>query len=546
MNTLQINKIRQLDLHLIQLKDQIEENHTHENCCLIPHDSIQTMLSNLAEELSRQIKLLDEKEEVSSFFRFHFLEVLNSIEYSIQQFFIEPEIQFQQVTNKINSLLKHDQRQLDRKQLLLQERLQSLMPCLLQWQTCLPQLSDSSLTKGKKALSSLLQVVVDLPKSVSEHWNETALSCLQHQQEWVVVLTRTSELFDLEMNQRHCVVKAVMLSNEDRLDSDPQEYRLFLHQQLGVSLDELLHWHQEAIDETRNQVLTLASQIQGSPVTSMQQVQDLLNRLAGPCPNAQVMFERGNQYLKRVKSHCQTLFWLPEGERCELTGVPVPLVESFPWGGYHDGCPYERPLRGTMFLNDHNYTAVSDGWIKVNTIHEAYMGHHMQFLRRNSDPLPETMLRGPKSDAIIEGTAHRSEQLFENIFAEDPTFPLFTAFRRFHTAIRIKADLWLRYENRPIGEVVDLYQRELNFDEKTARGQVLAQENMLGYFTCYYYGLRYIRQWEKELNMDPIEMTRLLFSAGQISMKTLHRFLLCSEKARWSITHDFASLLKFA
>lgn len=105
------------------------------------------------------------------------------------------------------------------------------------------------------------------------------------------------------------------------------------------------------------------------------------------------MFRRGHEYLARVKAVSKQKLWHPIDELCDLTGVPEELRESFPWGGYMDGCPYERPLHGRMFLNETNYTAVSDGWIKVNTIHEAYFGHHIQFLRVNSDPLPETMRR---------------------------------------------------------------------------------------------------------------------------------------------------------
>ena len=152
-----------------------------------------------------------------------------------------------------------------------------------------------------------------------------------------------------------------------------------------------------------------------------------------------------------------------------------------------------------MFLNETNYTAVSDGWIKVNTIHEAYFGHHIQFLRVNSDPLPETMRRGLKADPLIEGTAHRSEHVCRSIFCGRPLISLF-AYRRHHTSVRIQADLMLRWENRTIGEVVELYQRELGFDAKTARGQVLAQEEMFGYFTCCYCSLgAKIRQFGESL-----------------------------------------------
>ena len=39
------------------------------------------------------------------------------------------------------------------------------------------------------------------------------------------------------------------------------------------------------------------------------------------------------------------------------------------------------PYRGQMFLNQYNYQNINDGWIKLNALHEAYPGHHVQYVR---------------------------------------------------------------------------------------------------------------------------------------------------------------------
>lgn len=52
------------------------------------------------------------------------------------------------------------------------------------------------------------------------------------------------------------------------------------------------------------------------------------------------MFRRGHEYLARVKAVSKQKLWHPIDELCDLTGVPEELRESFPWGGYMDGCPY--------------------------------------------------------------------------------------------------------------------------------------------------------------------------------------------------------------
>ena len=60
-------------------------------------------------------------------------------------------------------------------------------------------------------------------------------------------------------------------------------------------------------------------------------------------------------------------------------------------GGYEGGDFRVKPLRGQMFLNQYNYQNITDGWIKMNTMHETYPGHHVQFIRAAIDPTPETV-----------------------------------------------------------------------------------------------------------------------------------------------------------
>jgi hypothetical protein len=196
-------------------------------------------------------------------------------------------------------------------------------------------------------------------------------------------------------------------------------------------------------------------------------------------------------------------------------------------------------------LNDENYKAVTDGWIKINCIHEVHPGHYTQFLRMYLDPIPETFKRGAMHSCLTEGMCIRTEKLFEYIFAEDPYYPLFTAYRRHHTSVRIKVDLWLRYFGKTIGEIVQLYIDELGFDRHTARTQLQAHEIMSGYFTTYYYGYKKVADWEKLYGFDKREYTEILFSAGRVSMEIFESILKLSEADRYSLLHEFASLNQF-
>lgn len=179
----------------------------------------------------------------------------------------------------------------------------------------------------------------------------------------------------------------------------------------------------------------------------------------------------------------------------------------------------------------------------MNTMHETYPGHHVQFIRAAIDPTPETVKIGAKSVPLEEGTCIRTERAFTFIFAEDPFFPLFVAFRRHHASVRILVDLQLYYFGATLEDTVKIYEEELGFDRVTARAQVQAHQNAPGYFTCYYYGMKKICDWEKEYGYTKWDYTELLFSAGRISMESLEMLVKMTKEEQGRFFTEFRSLL---
>ena len=322
-------------------------------------------------------------------------------------------------------------------------------------------------------------------------------------------------------------------------------YRALLQKKLGVSLDELLSWYQEEREKTRQEVFSLARtlDIPGPAPRTMKEVADLLFQYEPPCQTPEEMLERANTYLKRTRALAHAYVCLPEDESCACVAVPRCCKDSYPWGGYAGGDFRFRPMRGQMFLNVYNYQHITDGWIKLNSLHEAYPGHHVQYVRTVLDPKPATVKLGAKRVPLLEGTCLRTERAFEDLFSEDPFFPLFVAYRRHHASVRICADLMLFYEGASLAEVVELYEQELGLDRRTARGQVQAHQNEPGYFTCYYYGMKKLCSWEKEYGFLGKDYTELLFSAGYISIERFEELLQMTPEEREQYFRDFASLI---
>ena len=304
-------------------------------------------------------------------------------------------------------------------------------------------------------------------------------------------------------------------------------------------------WHKEEIEKTRSECLKIANELGlEEPVKDMLDVRDILFRLEPPCESAEEMFERANQYLKRTRALAHEYVKLPDHEQCRCVPLPDCYKDSYPWGGYEGGDFRKVPYHGQMFLNQYNYQNITDGWIKLNSLHEAYPGHHVQYVRAAMDPTPETVKIGTKLIPILEGTCLRTERAFQFIFAEDPVFALFVAYRRHHASVRILVDLMMFYYGAALEDVVEVYEKELGFDRVTARAQVQAHQNTPGYFTCYYYGMKKITQWEQELGFNKWDYTEMLFSAGYISIESLQMLVNLSAEDRERYFHDFPSLLR--
>ena len=330
-----------------------------------------------------------------------------------------------------------------------------------------------------------------------------------------------------------------------KLDLDVYKQNLAVH--IGVNFDEILSWYEAEVAKTRKECFDIARALdipENNPQT-MEDVNNILLKYAGPADSPEEMYALANSYIKRTRATAHEYVWLPEDEQCLVSKVPLQLKVSYPWGGYEGGYRFKTPIVGRMFLNNFNYKAVTNGWIKINTLHEAYPGHHVQHVRSITDPIPETMKLGSKNVPLHEGTCLRTERAFEFVFAEDPFYPLFVAYRRHHTSVRIKVDLWLRYFGKTIGEAVDLYVEELGFDRNTARLQVQAHINDIGYFTSYYYGMKKLCEWEKLYGYDKKTFTQLLFSVGGVSLENFKLYLDMTDDEKFELTHRFGSLYQF-
>ena len=546
-----VRKYRVLDQDIAAFDDKLLGNNSHETKLFIPTLANRSMMQAELDALAARRQMLDAPDEVFSIIKDHIGDFLEGLQLDLDNAYEAPLTVRGFSGFSISHLFRKDTRPDTIRKEILETRMEQQeqqFAAMFEW---LHELSADALNQLLGRINSSREELgyeIDEVHLFMKKLTAGELKELKDKMQSFSDNTLGNRAAKLEgiIAQKGGISKGKQLGEEDTVPADDEGYRRELESH-GVNLDEILSWHEAEVEKTRNECFAIANclNIPELPVTTMAQVNDILFKYAGPADSPEEMFRRASEYVTRGTAAAREYVWLPEDAGCPPQIMYKQMKASYPWGAGGKCCLHSRPFKGRFMLNDENYKAITDGWIKINCIHEVHPGHYTQYLRTHLDPMPEVFKRGAKHACLTEGMCIRTEKLFEYIFAEDPFYPLFTAYRRHHTSVRIKVDLWLRYFGKTIGDVIELYIKELGFDRKTARIQVQAHENLGGYFTTYYYGYKKVADWEKLYGFEKREYTELLFSIGRVSMDTFERFLKLSEADRFSLLHEFGSLNQF-
>lgn len=560
-----VERYRDFDARCAREVDRLWSRREFENSIFVPSEPSKHEARANLEALLREAQGLPAPDDVCSLLKSHFSEFLMARLSDLETTFSHPGRFVGGLTDYVDFLGRQDSRAAEERAVLLTSRVWKADELWSGVAGLIPSYGSDALKGLVEACSKLGGIAAQAKRNADREYAglpgrlrkemDAALDYLsQKSVEWGGEASRA--LAAAEASQAAATPPASggsrtgTTSNEGQGPDgkrrvDPDAYRVVLRDELGVDLDEILRWHEDEVVYTREEVFRALSRINlgATPVPKdMAGVVDILNRFAGPCDTPDEMFARMRSYLDRAQAAARDLVRLPE-ESVRVAPTPYQYRDSYPWGGYGGGCPKRRPLIGEVFLNDGNFRAITDGWIKVNAVHECYPGHHVQWVRATLDPLPETVKMGARGVPLLEGACVRTERLMEPVFPEDPFYPLFVAYRRHHTATRIKADLYLQYFGRPACDAVDLYMEEMGFDRATAIGQVKAQELMIGYFNCYYYGLRRLSVLQAEYGLSDKDFTEVIFGLPHVSLSTLEKFLRLDAPEKDRVLRGFPSLL---
>ena len=138
---------------------------------------------------------------------------------------------------------------------------------------------------------------------------------------------------------------------------------------------------------------------------------EILERLRNEWqPSAGELLSEYREVTGSIKKHLATagLVSLPRGEKLKVVPVPEFLREQFPTAAYSAPGPFDADQTGIFWVNDLSQHAKNDAdrraeiaqhfGLELTCAHEAYPGHHLQFIVQNRHP---SRLRRMFSHAIF-------------------------------------------------------------------------------------------------------------------------------------------------
>lgn len=172
------------------------------------------------------------------------------------------------------------------------------------------------------------------------------------------------------------------------------------------------------------------------------------------------------------------LVTVPEHERLDVVETPVFMRHEIPFAAYSEPLPEDPNQAGQYYVTpplDAAQLAEHDDVGLMHTcVHEAYPGHHLQFVTANLNPVARSLPRllNP-SASLYEGWALYSEQLmYEQGFLDRPESRIVLLRDRLWRALRVMLDVELHTRGLPVSAAADRMVAALGFPRSQAQADL--------------------------------------------------------------------------
>lgn len=247
-----------------------------------------------------------------------------------------------------------------------------------------------------------------------------------------------------------------------------QHFDRLLSQQhfLPVDADGLHQFGQRLFEKTRRELNELVNTT-GNGGT----YRDMITRTRADHPEPQDLLTCYREQMEAARRFVEEhdLVTLPETETLKVVETPLFLRHQIPFAAYLEPSPNDASQRGLYYvtpadtkelLGEHNFPGLMH-----TCVHEAWPGHHLQFVTANLNPAARSLPRLINASATLyEGWALYCEQLMQEQAFLDGVDHHFILLRdRLWRALRVMLDVELHTRGLTVDDAAKRMQQELGF-----------------------------------------------------------------------------------
>lgn len=302
----------------------------------------------------------------------------------------------------------------------------------------------------------------------------------------------------------------------ERVFSHILNYRHFL----DVSPDQVHELGRELFEDTQSRLREVCMVINGND-----DVEKLSAKLQAKHPDAQNLLDtyRSEMAAARKFLSDHDIVTLPDQERLSVVETPAFFRHEVPFAAYQEPTPadpdqhayyYVTPTDDPDLLAHHDFAS-----IRQTCVHEAWPGHHLQFVTANRNPAARSLPRLLNPSATLyEGWALYCEQMMlEEGFQKFPEQEFIMLRDRLWRALRIMLDVELHCRGLELEQAAQRMGEELGMSLEHAMADLTWYTRSPGVPMGYATGWSIITSLRDRQRLE---------SGGQFQLKSFHDDLL--------------------
>jgi uncharacterized protein (DUF885 family) len=311
---------------------------------------------------------------------------------------------------------------------------------------------------------------------------------------------------------------------------------------LDTSAQKLLRFGERLSQETEQQLLLQSEQICG-----VQDINTALAKIRMQHPEASQLLDCYREKMQAAHAWLlkADIMTVPEKQSLSVQQTPEFLRELIPFAAYEPPLPQDKEQRGLYYvttvehevlLAEHNHYSID-----LTSAHEAFPGHHLQFVVANMHNNSNVTRLLNASATMYEGWALYCEQLvFEQGLYDKKEHRFMQLRDRLWRALRVIIDVKLHTGQFCFDDAVELLVKKLGFDVSQARAEINWYCSSASTPLCYAVGSEIILRTRELLDAsDKAKLKQFhdsLLSRGSIALPLVIESVF--GEAVWKQVHD--------